>query len=84
MREIYLHGALLVYEQNVLLLLSHYIGTDLGVYVTLDAGKVWHSLSNSIPSCAVHDLVIQERELDLVAGTHGRSVFVLDIEGITP
>ena len=60
-----------------------YLGTDLGAYVSLDGGKQWHSLSKSIPTCAVHDLVIQERELDLVAGTHGRSAFVLDIEGIT-
>lgn len=65
-------------DQNIL-----YIGTDLGVYVTLDGGEKWHSLSNSIPSAAVHDLVIQERELDLIAGTHGRSAFVLNIEGIT-
>ena len=60
-----------------------YIGTDLGAYVTLDGGSEWHSLSNSMPTCAVHDLVIQERELDLVAGTHGRSAFVLDIREIT-
>jgi len=60
-----------------------YLGTDLGAYVSLDGGKQWHSLSKSIPTCAVHDLVIQERELDLVAGTHGRSAFVLDIEGIS-
>lgn len=65
-------------DKNIL-----YVGTDLGVYVSLDGGKAWHSLSNSIPSCAVYDLVIQKRELDLVAGTHGRSAFVLDIEGIT-
>lgn len=64
-------------DKNIL-----YIGTDLGAYVTLDGGKKWHSLSNSMPSCAVHDLVIQERELDLVAGTHGRSAFVLDIKKI--
>ena len=59
-----------------------YIGTDLGAYVTLNGGKKWYSLCNHLPSCAVYDLAIQERELDLVAGTHGRSVFVLDIEDI--
>jgi photosystem II stability/assembly factor-like uncharacterized protein len=59
-----------------------YIGTDLTAYVTLNRGKKWISLSNHLPTCAVYDLVIQERELDLVAGTHGRSIFVLDIEGI--
>ena len=60
-----------------------YIGTDLSAYVTLNRGKEWFSLSNHLPTCAVYDLVIQDRELDLVAGTHGRSVFVLDIEEIS-
>ena len=59
-----------------------YIGTDLSAYVTVNCGEGWISLSNHLPTCAVYDLVIQERELDLVAGTHGRSIFVLDIEDI--
>jgi len=59
-----------------------YIGTDISAYVTLNRGKEWFSLSNHLPTCAVYDLVIQDRELDLVAGTHGRSIFVLDIEEI--
>jgi hypothetical protein len=59
-----------------------YVGTDLSAYVSLNRGKKWISLSNHLPTCAVYDLVIQERELDLVAGTHGRSIFVLDIEAI--
>jgi len=59
-----------------------YIGTDLSAYVTLNRGKKWISLSNHLPTCAVYDLAIQDRELDLVAGTHGRSIFVLDIEEI--
>ncbi len=59
-----------------------YIGTDLSAYVSLNRGKSWNSLSNHLPTCAVYDLVIQDRELDLVAGTHGRGVFVLDIEEI--
>ncbi|MEZ5001148.1 MAG: hypothetical protein R2744_11865 [Bacteroidales bacterium] len=59
-----------------------YIGTDLGVFVTLNRGREWISLGSHLPTCAVYDLAIQERELDLVAGTHGRSIFVLDIEDI--
>ena len=59
-----------------------YIGTDLSAYVTLNGGEEWFSLSNHLPTCAVYDLAIQARELDLVAGTHGRSAFVLDIEAI--
>ncbi len=59
-----------------------YVGTDLSAYVTLNRGEDWISLSNHLPTCAVYDLAVQDRELDLVAGTHGRSVFVLDIEDI--
>ena len=59
-----------------------YIGSDLGAYVTTNGGADWHILAAGLPTVAVHDLVIQERELDLVAGTHGRSIFVLDIEEI--
>ena len=59
-----------------------YVGSDLGAYVTTNGGADWHILAAGLPTVAVHDLVIQERELDLVAGTHGRSIFVLDIENI--
>lgn len=59
-----------------------YVGTDRGVYVSLDAGKSWQALDAQLPNVPVHDLAIQERESDLVAGTHGRSAWVLDIKPI--
>ena len=59
-----------------------YVGTDLGVYASLDRGKSWMSLCNSLPTTAVHDLVVHPRENELVIGTHGRSVYILDAEGI--
>jgi photosystem II stability/assembly factor-like uncharacterized protein len=59
-----------------------YIGTDLGVYVTLNRGKDWISLCNNLPTSAVHDLALQQRDLELVAATHGRSIFILDIKNI--
>ena len=55
-----------------------YAGTDLGVYVSLDKGASWRSLRANLPTCAVHDLVVHSREHELVIGTHGRGVFVLD------
>jgi photosystem II stability/assembly factor-like uncharacterized protein len=57
-----------------------YIGTDMGVYVSLDQGRHWHSLSNHIPTICVVDLVIHPRDFELVAATHGRSIFVLDVK----
>jgi photosystem II stability/assembly factor-like uncharacterized protein len=59
-----------------------YIGTDLGVYVTLDGGKAWQSLCHHLPTAAVVDLAVHPRDGELVAGTHGRSIFVLDIKSI--
>jgi len=56
-----------------------YIGTDLGVYATLDGGATWVSLCNSLPTAAVYDLVVHPRDGELVIGTHGRSIFVLDV-----
>ncbi|MFH2002306.1 MAG: glycosyl hydrolase [Planctomycetota bacterium] len=59
-----------------------YTGTDRGAYVSLDKGESWHSLSGGLPKVPVHDLAIHPRDHDLVAGTHGRSVWVLDIKPI--
>ena len=59
-----------------------YVGTDLGVYASLDRGVSWHSLCATLPTTPVHDLVIQARAREMVIGTHGRSVFVLDVAPI--
>jgi photosystem II stability/assembly factor-like uncharacterized protein len=59
-----------------------YVGTDLGVYVSGDGGATWHSLSTNLPTTPVHDLDVHPREGELVIGTHGRSVFVLELESV--
>lgn len=57
-----------------------YIGTDQGgVYASADNGDTWSSLCADLPPAAVHDLCVQEDEDELVAATHGRGVFTLDI-----
>ncbi len=56
-----------------------YVGTDRGVYVSLDRGLTWQGLSAGLPPVPVHDLVVHPRDRELVAGTHGRSVWVLDV-----
>ncbi len=56
-----------------------YVGTERAAYVTINGGESWVRLNHeSLPTVAVDDLAIQEREMDLVAGTHGRSVWILD------
>ena len=59
-----------------------YVGTESGVYVTLNRGITWNSLCNNLPTTPVHDLVIHPREYELVIGTHGRSCFVLDVSSL--
>ncbi len=59
-----------------------YVGTDLGVYTSVDAGRTWHSLCNHLPTTPVHDLFVHPRENELVIGTHGRSIFVLDVKPV--
>ncbi|MEY3368399.1 MAG: hypothetical protein RI973_1554 [Bacteroidota bacterium] len=57
-----------------------YIGTDHGVYVSLDRGQTCMLMNHQLPATPVHDLVVHPRENDLIVGTHGRSVYVADIE----
>ena len=56
-----------------------YVGTDVGVYVSLDQGEHWHALSHELPSTFVHDLVIHPRDDIMVVATHGRGMFAFDV-----
>jgi len=60
-------------EKNLL-----FLGTDDGLYVSTNAGGSWMKYTNGFPTVPVKDLVIQEREHDLVIGTFGRAAWVLD------
>ncbi len=57
-----------------------YVGTEPGVYVSIDRGKTWYSLCNDLPTTPVHDLIVHPRDNELVIGTHGRSVYILDVD----
>jgi photosystem II stability/assembly factor-like uncharacterized protein len=59
-----------------------YVGNDHGVYASLDSGVNWEPFNNGLNSAAVHDLVIQKDESHLLVGTHGRSIYLADIEKI--
>ncbi len=53
-----------------------YAGTETGVYVSLDDGESWQSFRGNLPVVPVYDLMVKEG--DLVAGTHGRSFWIMD------
>ena len=55
-----------------------FFGTEHGLYISIDGAKTWSKFNNGYPSVSTMDLVIQERESDLVIGTFGRGIWVLD------
>ena len=56
-----------------------FVGTDVGVYASLDRGGSWRRFMESLPATPVHDLRIHPRDRELIAGTHGRSIWIVDI-----
>lgn len=56
-----------------------YAGTDNGLYVSFNGGEMWQLFSENIPKVAIHDLVIQNKAKDLIIGTHGRSIYKLNL-----
>ena len=60
-----------------------FLGTELGLWVSLDGGKQWaHYKGGDLPAVAVRDLAIHPRDHDLVIATHGRGIWIVD--DITP
>lgn len=55
-----------------------FVGTEFGLYFTVDGGKQWVALKGGLPTIQVRDLTIQRRENDLVLATFGRGFYVLD------
>jgi hypothetical protein len=56
-----------------------FVGTDVGAYVSLDRGQSWRRFMEGLPTVPVHDLQIHPRDHELIAGTHGRSIWIVDI-----
>jgi photosystem II stability/assembly factor-like uncharacterized protein len=59
-----------------------YLGTDNGLFISIDKGSTWQDFSNEIPNVAVHDLVLQNREKDLIVATHGRSLYKVNVANV--
>jgi hypothetical protein len=65
-----------------------FAGTEFGLYFTNIGGEKWIKLTGGLPNIQVRDLAIQKRENDLVVGTFGRGIYILDdytpLRGLTP
>jgi photosystem II stability/assembly factor-like uncharacterized protein len=55
-----------------------YAGTEFGLFISLDGGGQWARFTENLPRVAVHDLVIHPTEHDLILGTHGRGIYIID------
>jgi photosystem II stability/assembly factor-like uncharacterized protein len=56
-----------------------YVGTDHGLYISLDRGGAFMLMGKELPAVAIHDLVVHPREKELIIGTHGRSIYKADV-----
>jgi len=65
-----------------------YLGTELGLFISTNGGENWVELKNNMPTLPFNDLVIHPRDNDLVLGTHGRGIWILDnlnaVQELTP
>ncbi len=55
-----------------------YLGTESGLWLSYDGGGSWQRLQSNIPNVPIYDILVQPRFDDLVVGTHGRSLWILD------
>lgn len=55
-----------------------FLGTEFGLYISVDGGQQWARFKENLPQVAVHDMVIHPREHDLVLATHGRGIYIID------
>ena len=55
-----------------------FAGTEFGMFYTINGGASWNPLQRNLPVVAVHDIVVHPRENDLVIGTHGRGIWIMD------
>lgn len=55
-----------------------FVGTELGLYVSLNGGKEWKRFMTGLPMVRVDDLMIHPRDNDVIVGTHGRGIYICD------
>ncbi len=55
-----------------------FAGTETGIWCSIDGGNQWWRFNKNMPTVSIYDLLIHSRESDLIAATHGRSLWVMD------
>jgi hypothetical protein len=59
-----------------------YLGTEFAVYASVDRGQSWARINNNLPTVAVHEIAVHPTAGEIVAATHGRSLWVLDVSAL--
>jgi photosystem II stability/assembly factor-like uncharacterized protein len=59
-----------------------YVGTEFGLFVSLNGGREWKPFMSGMPTMRIDDILVHPRDNDLIVGTHGRGIYILD--DITP
>jgi len=59
-----------------------YVGTEYGLYISLNGGAEWKPFMSGMPTIRVDDILVHPRDNDLIVGTHGRGIYIID--DITP
>lgn len=82
------HGPVKVVREDVRNPNLLFAGTEFGIFASFDRGTTWTKLGSGLPTVAVDDIVVHPRDHDLVIGTHGRSIYILDdirpLQELTP
>jgi len=55
-----------------------YLGTEYGMFISLNGGKEWKPFMTGLPTVRVDDILVHPRDNDLIIGTHGRSIWIVD------
>lgn len=55
-----------------------FLGTEFGLYITLNGGQAWYKFTNNFPSVNVHYIELHKKTNDLVVATHGRGIIIID------
>jgi hypothetical protein len=55
-----------------------YLGTEYGMFISLNGGKEWKRFMTGLPTVRVDDILVHPRDNDLIIGTHGRSIWIVD------
>jgi hypothetical protein len=59
-----------------------YLGTEFACWASLNRGKTWTKLNNNLPTVAIHEIAVHPTAGEIVAATHGRSLWVLDVSAL--